>query len=61
MRLTRETLDIGIGEEEQEALLEALFAIFYINNGYILASQESVFLLDILIATFRLIGLRHQH
>ena len=35
MRLMRETLNIGLREEEREALLVALFAIFYVDNSYI--------------------------
>ncbi len=60
MRLIQETLDLGgRGEEEQEALLETLFAIFYVDDGYI-ASRDPVFLqqaMDILVATFKRVGL----
>ena len=56
MRLIREMLDNGgMGEEEREALLETLFAIFYVDDGHI-ASQDHVFLqqvMDTLVATFK--------
>jgi hypothetical protein len=60
MRLIREMLDNGgMGEEEREALLETLFAIFYVDDGHI-ASQDHVFLqqaMDTLVATFKRVGL----
>jgi len=60
MRLMQETLDFGdIVEYEQEAILRELFAIFYIDNGYI-ASRDPDFLqqaLDILVETFHWTGL----
>ena len=44
MRLMRETLDFGdMGEEEQEAMLRELFAIFYVDDGCV-ASQDPNFL-----------------
>ena len=54
-RLMRETLDFGdVGEMEKEAMLGELFAIFYVNDGYI-ALQDPEFLqkaLDMLVEIF---------
>ena len=61
MRLMRETLDNRqIGEEERETLLGALFAIFYVEDGYIVSQDPVSFLqqaIDILLALFRPVGL----
>ena len=59
MRLIRETQNIGITEEEREALTEALFAIFYVDDGYI-ASRDPEFLqlaINTLVETFKRVGL----
>ena len=59
-RLMRETLDFGdMGEEEREAMLRELFAIFYMDDGHI-ASRDPDFLqrvLDMLVEIFRQMGL----
>ncbi len=60
-RLMRETLDFGdAGEEQKEAMLGELFAIFYVDDGYI-ASRDPEFLqkaLDMLVEIFRRTGLK---
>ena len=56
MRIMRETLDDSDGELATR--VEALFAIFYVNDGYI-ASKDAVFLqeaLDILVEMFKCIS-----
>ena len=59
-RLMRETLDFGgVGEEEREVMIGELFAIFYVDDGYI-ASRDPDFLqraLDMLVEIFRRTGL----
>ena len=56
-----ETLEFGdAGEMEKEAMLGELFAIFYVDDGYI-ASQDPKFLqkaLDMLVEIFRRTGLK---
>ena len=57
IRIMRETLDDS--DDELAAQVEALFAIFYVDDGYI-ASKDAKFLqeaLDILVETFKLVGL----
>jgi len=57
MRLMRETLDDSGGYLTDQ--IEALFAIFYVDDGYI-ASRDAEFLqeaLDILVKTFKCVGL----
>ena len=57
MRIMRETLDDSDGE--LAAQVEALFAIFYVNDGCI-ASKDAEFLqeaLDILVETFKRVDL----
>jgi hypothetical protein len=56
-RLMRETLDDSGGYLTDQ--IEALFAIFYVDDGYI-ASRDADFLqeaLDILVETFKRVGL----
>ena len=56
----RETLDFGdMGEEEREAMLWELFAIFYVDDRYI-ASRDPDFLqraFNMLVAIFQRTGL----
>ena len=56
----QETLDFGdAGEEEKETLLGELFAIFYVDDGYI-ALRDPDFLqkaLDMLVKIFQRTGL----
>ena len=56
----REALDFGdMGEEEREAMLRELFAIFYVDDSYI-ASRDPNLLqqaLDMLVEIFCLMGL----
>jgi hypothetical protein len=58
--LMQETLDFGdMGEEEREAMMGELFAIFYVDDGYI-ASGDPDFLqraLDMLVDIFQRTGL----
>jgi hypothetical protein len=57
MRIMRKTLDDSDGQ--LAARVEALFAIFYVDDGYI-ASKDAEFLqeaLDILVETFKRVGL----
>jgi hypothetical protein len=57
MRLMRETLDYAEGNVAE--CIEGLFAVFYIDNGYI-ASCDVEFLqeaLDILVKMFKCVGL----
>ena len=59
IRIMRETLDDSDGDGDLAARVEALFAIFYVDDGYI-ASKDTEFLqeaLDILVETFKRIGL----
>ena len=57
--MMRETLDFGgVGEEEREVMIGELFAIFYVDDGYI-ASRDPDFLqraLDMLVEIFRRTG-----
>jgi hypothetical protein len=58
MRIMRETLDDLDGKLATQ--VEALFAIFYVDDGYI-ASKDAEFLqesLDILVETFLRVGRR---
>ena len=57
MRLMRETLDDSGGYSTDQ--IEALFAIFYVDDGYI-ALRDAEFLqeaIDILVETFKRVGL----
>jgi hypothetical protein len=57
MRIMRETLDDSDGQ--LAVRIEALFAIFYVDDGYI-ASKDAEFLqeaLDIIVETFKRVGL----
>ena len=61
MRIMRETLDNSDGE--LAAQVEALFAIFYVDDGYI-ASKDAEFLqeaLNILVKTFKRVSLRLEN
>ena len=57
LRILREELDME--GEELDSMMEALFAIFYVDDAYI-AARDPIFLqqvIDILVTTFKRVGL----